>query len=175
MACKQVEDGDHDSKLVLTGSGNIGLYQAYLGRVQVSGSNTFDIFVDDSAVQVATTGALRGDIDRTCYDGVSYSGVNTLVSVSETQERPETFSLSQNYPNPFNPTTAISYQLIANSFVTLKVYDMLGRTVATVVNQLSTAGKHTVQWDASGLPSGVYVYRLHAGIQVSAKKMILLK
>lgn len=175
MMCKQVEDGDHDSKLVLTGTSNIFLYQAYLGRVQVSGSNTFDVFVDDSAVQVATTGALRGDIDRTCYDGVSYSGVNTLVSVSETQERPETFSLSQNYPNPFNPTTAISYQLIANSFVTLKVYDMLGRTVATVVNQLSTAGKHTVQWDASGLPSGVYVYRLHAGIQVSAKKMILLK
>jgi hypothetical protein len=175
MACKQVEDGDHDSKLVLTGSGNVSLYQAYLGRVKVSSSNAFDVFVDDSAYQVGTTSTLRGDIDRTCYDGVSYAAVNTAVSVLETGELPTTFSLNQNYPNPFNPTTAISYQLPAVTFVMLQVFDVLGREVAVLVNEVRPAGKYIVRWDASGLPSGVYVCRLRAGNFVSAKKMILMK
>ena len=175
MACKEVEDGDHNSKLVLSGSGNIFLYQAYLGSVQVSAGSTFNVFVDDSAYQVATTGTLRGDIDRTCYDGVSYAAVNTLVSVSDNPAVPAQFGLSQNYPNPFNPTTAFSYQLSAFSSVTIKVFDVLGREVATLVNQNSPAGRYTVRWDASGMPSGVYVYRLEAGNQVSAKKMILMK
>ncbi|HTY38592.1 MAG TPA: T9SS type A sorting domain-containing protein [Bacteroidota bacterium] len=175
MACKEVDDGDHDSKLVLTGSGNIFLYQAYLGRVQVAASNSFDVFVDDSAYQVATTGTLRGDVNRTYYDGVSYAPAGTLVSLAENPEHPVEFELDQNYPNPFNPTTSISYELVANCVVSLKVYDMLGRAVATLVNHSSLAGKHTVQWDATGLPSGVYVYRLQAGNQITAKKMILLR
>jgi hypothetical protein len=183
MACKQVEDGDHDSRLVLTGSGNVFLYQAYLGRVQVSGSNMLNVFVDDSAVQVATTGTLRGDVDRTCYDGVSYAGVNTLVSVSENQERPTEFSLSQNYPNPFNPSTAIRYQLSAASFVTLKIFDMLGREVATLVNAERGARTHSVIWDATGYPSGVYIYRLQARnlsgsqavISVDSRRMVFIK
>ncbi len=175
MACKQVEDGDHDTKLVLTGSGNIGLYQAYLGRVQVSGSNTFDVFVDDSAVQVATTGTLRGDIDRTYYDGVSYASVNTLVSVSEKRDLPTEFRLSQNYPNPFNPTTTIEFQVSSFEFVSLTVFDVLGREIGTLVNEVRPTGLYTVHWDASSFPSGVYIYRLRAGNFVSAKKMVLMK
>ncbi len=85
------------------------------------------------------------------------------------------FALLQNYPNPFNPTTAISYELSANSHVTLKVYDILGRDVATLVNGQRTAGEHSVTFDASRLPSGVYFYRLQAGSYTATKKLMLLK
>jgi hypothetical protein len=176
MACRQVEAGDHNASLTLSGTSNTFLYQAYLGRVEVSSSNSsFDVFVDDDAVRVGTTNTLVGDNSRTWYDGISYASVNTVVSVEDTRTLPTTLGLSQNYPNPFNPTTAISYQLSAFSVVTLKVFDMLGREVATLVNDVRAAGPHHVVWDASGCPSGVYVYRLQAGNSVLAKKMVLMK
>lgn len=94
-------------------------------------------------------------------------------------ELPSSFSLQQNYPNPFNPTTAISYQLSAISFVTLKVFDVLGRETATLVNEVRPAGTYTVRWDAPALPSGVYFYRLEAKSStqnfVETRKMILLR
>jgi hypothetical protein len=109
--------------------------------------------------------------------------VNTVVSVQETKALPSRFTLNQNYPNPFNPSTAIGYELIANSFVTLKVFDMLGREVATLVNSERGVGAHSVTWDASGYPSGVYVYRLQARnlsggqvmISTDSKRMVLIK
>ncbi len=85
------------------------------------------------------------------------------------------FMLYQNYPNPFNPTTVISYQLSAVSNVTFKVYDILGREVATLVNEKQSAGNHSVTFDGSRLASGVYLYRLEAGSFVSVKKLLLLK
>ncbi len=88
---------------------------------------------------------------------------------------PETFALLQNYPNPFNPTTVISYQLPVNSYVTLKVYDLLGREVAMLVNERKNAGTYSVQWNASGLSSGIYFYRLDANEKREMKKMMLVK
>jgi hypothetical protein len=88
---------------------------------------------------------------------------------------PLTFSLGQNYPNPFNPTTTIRYQLSANSFVTLKVFDILGREVAALVNEAQRPGIYRVKWDASGLPSGVYFYRMHAGEFVATRKAVLMR
>lgn len=88
---------------------------------------------------------------------------------------PTEFSLSQNYPNPFNPSTVISYQLPASSQVTLRVYDMLGREIATLVNDRENAGSHSAKFDGSRLASGVYFYRLVAGNYVATKKMALLK
>ena len=85
------------------------------------------------------------------------------------------YSLSQNYPNPFNPSTKISWQLTVGSQATLKVYDILGREVATLVNDYRQAGKYETEFNAETLPSGVYFYRLQAGLFVEAKKMILLK
>jgi hypothetical protein len=105
--------------------------------------------------RIDTASTLVGDYSRTWYDGISYAGVNTAVSVEETKVLPTAFSLSQNYPNPLNPTTAISYQLSAVSVVTLKVFDLLGREVATSVNDERDAGTHTAIWDASGSPSGI--------------------
>jgi len=93
MACKQVEQGDHDVAIVLTGSGNTFLYQAYLGRVQVSDSNVFEVFVDDEAIQTGTEDTLIGDVARTWYDGVSYASVDVD---KDSEELPIEFSLSQN-------------------------------------------------------------------------------
>jgi flagellar hook assembly protein FlgD len=83
--------------------------------------------------------------------------------------------LDQNYPNPFNPTTVITYQLLTHGYATLKVYDVLGREVATLVNGEKSSGVHTVSWDASRLSSGVFIYRLKIGNFNDVKKMILMK
>lgn len=85
------------------------------------------------------------------------------------------FNLAQNYPNPFNPSTKISYALQNPELVTLRVFDVLGREVATLVNQYQSAGHHTVSFDASTLASGMYFYKLEAGSFQSIKKMMLLK
>ena len=100
---------------------------------------------------------------------------SSITGVGQSDRLPEQFSLDQNYPNPFNPTTAISYQLTANSFVKLEVRDLLGKEVATLVNEGQHPGVYTVRWDASASPSGVYFYSLTAGRNVSTKKMILIK
>jgi hypothetical protein len=85
------------------------------------------------------------------------------------------FALLGNYPNPFNPTTRISYQLPKNGFVTLKVYDILGREVASLVNENQQAGNYSVPFDASKLSSGIYIYTIRANDFVQSKKMILMK
>lgn len=175
MACKQVESGDHDVGLTLSATGNTFLYQAYLGRVQVSSSNTFDVLVDDDAARVGTTNTLVGDYSRTWYDGISYASVNSLVGVPERRELPTEFSLSQNYPNPFNPTTTITYSLPSSAFVSLRVYDLLGQEVATLVHGKTTAGSQSASWNAQGAPSGVYFYRLTVGLHSMTKRMLLLR
>ncbi len=90
-------------------------------------------------------------------------------------EIPSAYILEQNYPNPFNPSTVISYQLPVNGFVTLVVYDILGNEVKTLVNGTQTAGVHELQFDASSLSNGIYLYRIFAGSFTDAKKMVLVK
>jgi len=95
---------------------------------------------------------------------------------------PEKYSLAQNYPNPFNPVTKIKYQIPELSVVTIKVYDVLGSEIITLVNEEKPVGSYEVEFDATGLPSGIYFYRLQAvptgrqaGSFVETKKMVLLK
>ncbi|MGB5849035.1 MAG: T9SS type A sorting domain-containing protein, partial [Ignavibacteriaceae bacterium] len=85
------------------------------------------------------------------------------------------FKLSQNYPNPFNPTTSIIYQIPKVSFVTIKVYDILGNGIATLVNEEKPAGSYEVEFDGTVLPSGIYFYQLRAGNFIETKKMVILK
>ncbi|HTY35796.1 MAG TPA: M1 family aminopeptidase [Bacteroidota bacterium] len=107
----------------------------------------------------------------------------TLVNVAQITETPSRFDLLQNYPNPFNPTTAISYQLPAISNVTLKVFDVLGREISTLVNAEQRSGNYRVTFDASKIPSGIYIYRLNArpisgsshSEYVETRKMVLTK
>ena len=96
-------------------------------------------------------------------------------SVNEGTEAPASYSLGQNYPNPFNPSTRISYSLPAAGYVDLKVYDVLGREVASLVNERRAAGRYTAHWDARAMPSGVYFYCLTAGRFIETKKLVVLK
>ncbi|MBA4406497.1 peptidase S8 [bacterium] len=103
---------------------------------------------------------------------------NDVISLAKDSEEisiPTDYALNQNYPNPFNPTTKISYSLPDANFVTLKIYDMLGSEVATLVNENKPAGKFEVEFDASRLSSGTYVYKLIAGNYQLTKKMQLVK
>jgi hypothetical protein len=88
---------------------------------------------------------------------------------------PAGYSLSQNDPNPFNPSTIITYALPASSVVSLKVYDVLGREISTLVNRRESAGVHIARFDGSNLPSGTYFYRLEAGTYHNTRKLVLLK
>ena len=88
---------------------------------------------------------------------------------------PTEFSLAQNYPNPFNPKTIISYQIPELSFITLKIYDVLGNEIETLVNEEKPAGEYEVKFNGANLPSGIYFYRIIAGSYVETKKMVLLK
>jgi hypothetical protein len=99
----------------------------------------------------------------------------TDVQVDPRSTIPSWYGLSQNYPNPFNPSTTIDYQLPTQSHVTLKVFDVLGREVATLVNENKNSGNYEVDFDGSKLPSGVYFYRLSAGSFIEIKKLLLLK
>jgi hypothetical protein len=104
------------------------------------------------------------------YNGTPSTGVNPIEDML-----PKKFSLSQNFPNPFNPTTVISYQLPISNWVTLKVYDVLGKEVASIVNGVEEPGYKSVKFDATKLSSGPYFYRLQAGSFVQTNKMLLMK
>ena len=102
---------------------------------------------------------------------------STITDVKDEFAIPISYSLSQNYPNPFNPSTTITFQLSKSSFVTLKVFDVLGREVATLVNEEKSIGEHSIQFNASHLSSGMYVYQINIGHGqfVQTKKMMLMK
>jgi photosystem II stability/assembly factor-like uncharacterized protein len=113
----------------------------------------------------------------TASDGVwrrSLSEMPTSVEPSK-PDVPRGFSLCQNFPNPFNPTTTISFSLPSQAFVSLKVFDALGREVSTLVNEELSAGDHVLEWNAVNMPSGVYYYRLRAGASTQTRKLVLLR
>jgi hypothetical protein len=99
----------------------------------------------------------------------------TGVSPAQEKGLPARYSLGQNYPNPFNPTTNVEFNLPVTSQAQLRVYNMLGQEVATLVNGPFAVGRHTVTFDASHLASGIYLYRLVAGSYINTMKMVLVK
>jgi len=105
----------------------------------------------------------------------SSGGTSTSVFKNQSDEMPRGFSLSQNYPNPFNPSTVISFSLPRKSFVSLKIFDVLGREVSTIVSEEMSAGSYSRQLNAANMTSGVYFYRLQAGAFTETKKLILLR
>ncbi len=109
-------------------------------------------------------------------DGIRVSKTwGNLVGIQPISNVATEFSLSQNYPNPFNPNTVISFQLAVNTFASLKVYDLLGREVAKLVNEKLQPGTYEVNFDGTNYPSGVYFYTIEAGNFKESKKMILIK
>ena len=105
---------------------------------------------------------------------VKYNNIATSVD-EQSNQLPLAISLEQNYPNPFNPTTSINYSVPSNNNVALKVYDILGNEIATLVNEQKSVGSYEVEFNAGNLPSGIYFYTLTSGNFVQAKKMMLVK
>lgn len=98
-----------------------------------------------------------------------------LTSVGDETQLPQKFSLEQNFPNPFNPTTVISYQLKERGFVSLKIYDALGKEITALVSEEKQVGKYQIEFDGSNLSSGIYFYQLRVGSLVQTKKLALVK
>jgi hypothetical protein len=133
---------------------------------------------DGDQIVLTLTGNLN---DGTAIEGqdciiIKSSRENAIEVIAQAQRSlPENHALLQNYPNPFNPSTTIEYALPQRAMVEIKVHDVLGREVATLLNEEKPAGAYTVRWNADGVASGVYFYRLQAGDFVDTKKLLLLK
>jgi hypothetical protein len=104
-----------------------------------------------------------------------YATAPTTTGVEDNTMQPATCTLHQNYPNPFNPSTTISYQLAKAGYVKLTVFDLLGREVATLVNNIQSAGMHSATWNAKNSASGIYYYQLSSGINIQTRKLVLTK
>ncbi len=128
-----------------------------------------------AGLSVYALGATETDLLAATNNGSWRRSLSEVTSVEDIGQVPQHFHLYQNYPNPFNPSTEIRYQASEVSHVSLKVYDVLGREVATLVDGEVEAGHHRVQWNAEGLPSGVYFYRLEAGSFVRTKRMVFVR
>jgi hypothetical protein len=105
----------------------------------------------------------------------SFTTGDQIVTINELTGITREFKVFQNYPNPFNPITTIAYELPTTSFVTLTVYNVIVKKVSTLVNETRSAGRYSIQFDASNLSSGLYFYHLQAGNKSFIKKMLLLK
>ncbi|MEG8945934.1 T9SS type A sorting domain-containing protein [Rosettibacter firmus] len=177
IASHTVNKDEYNNNIIVN-QDNLYLYQAYLGRLDVKDSLSFYVYIDDDATKIGSSSTLTGDITRTWYDGISYAKVELKnpVYIANENTVPHEFVLNQNYPNPFNPITTISYQIPEGGFVILKIYDVLGREISTLVNQFQNAGNYYINFDGSNLTSGVYFYKLSVNSQHSStKKMILLR
>ena len=109
------------------------------------------------------------------FDDAQYDVVSGINANNFQANSPGTYELYQNYPNPFNPQTTIRYGIPAQGKVQLNVYDILGKKVVTLVDDVIEAGTHHINWDAGHLPTGVYLYRLQSQDFVQTRKLLLIK
>ena len=141
-----------------------------------SGGGWFDVSNGLLVTQVKCLAAMGDYLIAGTDDGIWRRAMTQLTSVEDKNNSiPTAYSLAQNYPNPFNPTTTINFSVPKTSLVNLKVYDLLGREVSTLVNENKPTGIYSVQFNANKLVSGIYFYRMQAGDFVQTKKLILLK
>lgn len=155
---------------------SVGVYSAS----QMNGTSTIwtqeaSTVMGKVVVEYITSRKSDGTVVAATHGRGAFVGKYTTTGIENENNLPTSFQLEQNYPNPFNPTTVISYQLPAASELKLHVYDVLGKLVATLVNGKVEAGNHKIEFNASKLASGIYIYRLESKDFVSAKKMILMK
>lgn len=140
-----------------------------IGTTNTDGSGNFSYTTNLNIESIAVTATdFWGNTSN-------FARLNTVTNVADEKQTPTEFLLRQNYPNPFNPVTTISWQLPVGSHQTLKVYDILGIEVATLIDEYRDAGNYEITFDASMLSSGIYFYKIQAGLSSEIKKMILLK
>ena len=148
----------------------------------IKSGNTSGLWVDGGVPVEMLEWTSEGN-NKTRSVGISIGCLNPpmggiqdiITGVKQLDQLPASFSLDQNYPNPFNPATVIPFKVSKEGRIRLAVYDLLGKEVAVLWDGRAGVGSHTIRWDASGLPSGVYFYRLEADGFSDAKKMMLLK
>jgi hypothetical protein len=150
-------------------------YREFIVNIYYTNAETPDTAWISIVLANTTTG--RTHIGSTFWvDDLSFGSAGTPTDVKEFGNgAPTAFALDQNYPNPFNPSTKIQFEIPDARFVTLKVYNLLGQEVATLINGQLEAGRYRAEFDARNLPSGTYLYRLQAGDFSEAKKMTVLK
>ncbi len=128
------------------------------------------------ALKGFNVGVAVGEIGSAAFGALFFTSANGVVGITQNgSEVPTVYSLSQNFPNPFNPVTKINFALPKQGLVTLKVYDMLGREVSTLVNEVKSAGNYTVDFNGSKMTSGVYFYKIQSNGYTEIKKMTLIK
>lgn len=166
------------------GGGAVGLltYKIYRGvdslNVALIDSTTLTSYSDSSVISGATYFYRIAALDLTNFEGAKSFAANAMTiftGVKADLNLPKEYKLGQNFPNPFNPSTIIRYDLPKATFVHVAVCDVLGREVATLVDEMEQAGSRTVEFKAEFLPSGVYFYRLQAGSFAETKKLLIIK
>lgn len=167
------------ARSLLDGDGNELLTQALMDTIQSLltnlGSSISSELNQELQQKLAPIGDLDDYVGMTVGDAAA-TALNFPTKVDDDNEAiPDRFDLAQNYPNPFNPTTTITYSVASTEHIRLVVYDVLGREVATLVNESQKPGKYTIAFDAKNLASGVYFARLKAGRQVLLRKMLLIR
>ena len=185
-------------RMGLSTCGVDGTIYAIGGRIIVSGGlSTVEVYdpVTNTWVTKSDMPTARGYLSSSTVDGKIYaiggrhgsvtvatveeydpsSDLTSVEGVSEATAVPSGFALSQNYPNPFNPSTTIKFYLPKSAFVTLKIFDILGKEITTLVNEKKSSGEYTINWNAEGLSSGIYLYKLKAGEFVETRKLVLQK
>ena len=139
-----------------------------IDTLSLQAGDTIGVHLSAGRAEVA-----RGQV---LFDLIDLEKIASITKVeSKCNQFPTHFALNQNYPNPFNPTTVINYQIPINGFVLLKVFDLLGHKISTLVNEQQKAGNHSVNFDAVKLTSGIYFYSLQFDKYVATKKMLLIK
>jgi len=133
------------------------------------------LFYPDTVFYIGSTSFTYGGSVLVFNSQSFQSDCYNITETSKGEKQPKEFILMQNYPNPFNPTTNIKYSIPNFGLVKLKVYDVLGREVANLVNAEKPAGTYEITWFVENLPSGVYFYQLKAGEFIQTKKMVLLR
>ena len=180
-------------KLSLKNEGNIATASGITAEVTTTDPSVMDItIVDKNPTDIPAgqtieilqnfTTQITGSPDTLRFyvkiysNGYHFWSDDVISSIKQiNQELPKKFSLSQNYPNPFNPKTIINYELPITNYVDISIYNVLGQKVATLVNGKQQAGFYTVEWEAHGMASGVYYYRLVAGEYMNTKKLVILR
>lgn len=141
-----------------------------IGTTHTDSLGNFSYYTNQNIESIAVTAT-----EQVLGNTSSFARLDIVTDVTDELKTPTDFSLKQNYPNPFNPSTTISFSIPNEEFVSLIVYNSLGEEVAELVKETKSAGNYSVTFDASGLSSGVYIYRLSTGVSVQMKKMILNK
>jgi sugar lactone lactonase YvrE len=157
---------DGSGQSVYAGTGAAGQNDGSIGSATFNGPN---------GITATSTGDTLYISDYETRSLRMITGVNDVTNVEDDVDLPDGFNLKQNYPNPFNPTTKIEFRIQKPEFILLKVYDVLGNEITTLINERKLPGEYTVEFDANGLSSGIYYYRLQSGDFVESKKMLLLK